>query len=284
MYLIPDLPFYTIAFNDVTYFNREYLDIAFNPNNSFIINREIIEAIEQSIEPENREYFAAFLREIFDNNRAENCESIKVDNYKNTCLSYFTSSNKEFLIPIRVGKQSNFNKVDFLNLLDITSNDEFDVHRKALLTHSYIHLTYQDFKSNEEIENFIENLFSIPKYINEVHCFNRDISKRFIEKLKDKKINYYTLIKHPIRRYLFEYKEVKSDFKKTVSGKFKLYTITDRTLIHERKIFINNLCINFDNAFDNILIEEPTWEITITYDKNKFDNWKKKIIKFKSIN
>lgn len=280
MYLLPELLFYTTVFNDFTYFNKRYLDIAYNPNNYFIINRQIIDTVEQSILPENREYFASFLKEIYDNDRFEICDSINVNNYKNTCLNYFVSSNKEFLIPIKVSEESEFCKKDFCNLLNINSNDEYDIILKLLLTNSYLHITYQDFDSNKKIEDYIEIIFSIPKFINEVHCFNRDISKRFIEKLKGKKINYYTLIKQPIRNYINDYKISKNDMRRTISGKFKLFTITNRTLIHERKIFINNLCINFDNAFENILVDEPTWEITITYNKNKFENWKRKLTSF----
>lgn len=284
MYILPELAFYAKAFNDFTYFNKKHLDIVFNTNNNFIINRNIINNIEESIDPENRDYFASFLKEIYDNNRFEKCESLDVNNYKNSCLNYFNSSNKEFLIPIKNSDDSEFNKTEFCNLLNMNSSDEYDNILRALLMNSYLQVSYQDFDSNEKIENFIKNIFSIPKFINEVHCFNRDLSTRFIEKLNGQKINYFALIKQPIRNYIDEYRQTTNDIKRTISGRFKLYTISNRTLIHERKIFINNLCINFDNAFENILIEEPTWEISITYSKNKFKNWKEKIIEFRPLN
>jgi hypothetical protein len=284
MYILPELAFYTKAFNDFTYFNKVYLDIAFNKNNTFVINREIINFIEGSLDYDNRDYFASFLKEIYDNDRYEKVEALDINDYEESCLNYYEASNKEFLIPIKNSDNSKFNRPQFKNILNMSSSDEYDNILKELLTTSYIQVTYQDFKSNKDIDSFVENLFAIPKFINEVHCFNRDISTRFIEKLKGKRINYFALIKHPIRNYIDEYRQTKNEIKHKISGKFKLFTITDRTLIHERKIFINNLCINFDNAFENILIEEPTWEISITYSQNKFENWKLKTKEFRPLN
>jgi len=280
MILLPDLEFYSTTLNDFNYSNRENLDILFNKNNQFVLNRKVIDNIEEKIHPDNIEYFKSFIRELIDDGRLENINDIEPENYLETSIKYYEISNNEFLIPIKSSEVSGFKKDCFHNLLDINSTNEYDVILKQLLSTSYIQLTYQDFESNNQIDEYLENLFSIPKFINEVHCFNRDISFRFIDRFGRRKINYYTLIKQPVRNYISEYRATKKEFTQKVSGKFKLFTITNRSLIHERKIFINNLCISFDNAFENILVEEPTWEISITYSKNKFENWKKKINQF----
>jgi len=283
MFLLPELAFYVKAFSDFSYFNKSHLDIAFNNDNNFVINKNIIDYVENSLTEENKDYFGTFLRELYDSNRFENCTSIDINNYKNSCLSFYTGSNKSLLIPIKTEENSEFTKTEFPNLLDINSSEEFDKILKTLLMKSHIQICYQDFASNENINEYMSNIFSIPKHVDEVYFFNRDISDRFLKNFRSKKINYYTLIKKPIRNYLNEYRDTKNEFRRTISGRFKLYTIANNTLIHERKIFINNLCISFDNAFENIRIEEPTWEISISYSNDKFLNWKQKIDQFHAV-
>ena len=45
----------------------------------------------------------------------------------------------------------------------------------------------------------------------------------------------------------------------------------------------DNLIITLDNAFDNITIKEPTWEIFVCYDEVKAKDWKKKCSQFLSV-
>src|SRR5690606_8074198 len=115
MLLLTDMEFYSTAFNDFNYSNRKYLDILFNNNNQFVLNKNLIDYIEDKIHPDNIEYFNSFVKELIDQDRIENSNNISPIDYLETTIKYYTSSNKEFLIPIKSSDVSGFRKDVFHN-------------------------------------------------------------------------------------------------------------------------------------------------------------------------
>ena len=286
MNLIPELNFYIKTFSVNKQFNIILLNILFNKRNIFIINKTILEHLEKEIDKANLEYFRAFIKEIYDETRYLKEDSLTVKNYKSDVLNFYLNSNINFIIPIKSNINSEFKREEFNNLLDLTDLEDQNYNSllSSILCKGLISYNYSDFNNNSNIDDLFKNLFKIPNKIDLVYCFNRDYSHRFLEMLANKRMFYYSLVSRDFPRNIHEYNEKKKELRKKLGNRLDIYVTKKRTLIHERKIFINGLSITFDNAFDNILIEEPTWEITIEYSEEKFNTWIKKRTSFNKLN
>jgi len=287
MNILPELDFYVTSFSSNNNSrNRDFQHILFNKRNSFVLNKVILDYIEKNINPDYIEYFRAFTREIYDQNRHLTENSLSIPNYKTDSLSYYNRSSDAFIIPIKTKSDSEFNIYDFKNILDFTNiaENNYNYILKELICTNLISFNFSSFSCNQDIDKLFKNVYNIPKHIDVVYCFNRDYSHRFLKPLANNKIFYYSLVSRNFPSNIHEYEGYKQDLRNELGSRFQLFTTKKRTIIHERKIFVNGLCITFDNAFDNILIEEPTWEITIEYCEDKFDNWTKKTRQFNRLN
>lgn len=282
MTLLFDLDYLNEALSNHTYENKEILDILFNENNSVVLNREMIEYLEVNLPTSSQKILKAFLYNVSDKKRVIKDNSIVLNDYENSFKKYYDNSDIPLLIPVCKELTTFFNRENYVNLFVFNSNELYDDSLKKLLSQNSIIISYQDFNNNDEIISFIDNIYKIPKKIETVYCFNRDISSRFIERFKSERIHYYTLFNR--RTQFYEYKDFRNELRSATSPLLKLYTIKNTSLIHERKIFIHGLCISFDNAFENILVEEPTWDITIQSNLRKQKNWLDKINKFQTVN
>ncbi|ARV14049.1 hypothetical protein [Polaribacter sp. SA4-12] len=287
MNILPELDFYVTSFSSNNNSrNRDFQNILFNKRNSFILNKVILNYIEKNISSDYIEYFRAFTREIYDQNRYITENSLSISNYKSDSLSYYKLSRDSYIIPIKTKSDSEFNISDFKNILDFTNiaENNYDYILKELICTNLISFNFSNFSCNQDIDKLFKNIYKIPKQIDVVYCFNRDYSHRFLKPLANNKILYYSLVSRSFPSNIHEYKGYKQDLINELGNRFQLFTTKKKTIIHERKIFVNGLCITFDNAFDNILIEEPTWEIMIEYCEDKFNNWTKKTRQFNKLN
>ncbi|MEL1241835.1 hypothetical protein [Flavobacterium flavipallidum] len=286
MQLIPEIDFYINSFSNNPFVNRNLLNILFNKKNEFITNKQIINYIESKIDPNNQEYFQAFIKEIFDESRYITVSSLSIENYKNDVYNLYTNSKINYIVPIKFSENSEFRMDEFTNLLDLTNikKNNYNYILNDLLSKGITCYDFSQFNDNSDVEEFFKNLLKIPKNIDIIHCFNRDYSSRFLINLKNKKINYFSLVSRDFPRNIYEYKEIKKELRTILGNKLEIFTTKKRTLIHERKIFIGGLSISFDNAFENILVEEPTWQITVEYCENKFNKWIEKKSQFHILN
>ena len=124
-----------------------------------------------------------------------------------------------------------------------------------------------------EDEFFIANI--IPDRLEELQAY-REIKRQF----KGNKINYYVYFKNFSKNRPYLIDEAK-ELKKNLGSNIKIHFTQNPRIIHERKIFIENLCITFDNSFQNITTTEPTWTIIVEYSEETKNDWLKKASSFK---
>lgn len=285
MNILPELEFYEEVFCNDKIITKDLLNIVFNKNNEFVINREIIDYIENNVHEKKKDLLQAFVKELVDFQRLKSEKSLKVSDYLNTAKNHYSKCSEYYLTPLTLNKLK-FNEIDFVNLINLsdTTKNNYNYIGKELLTKSFISTDFGSFTTDDEIINFIGELFKIPRNIQLVECFNRDYSSKFLDKLKGKKVNYYSLVRREFPTNIAEYKGYKAEMKKNLGSKLNIYYTKKKTLIHERKIFIGPLSLTFDNAFENICVAEPTWEIFIEFNKKKHLKWQEKTKHFKLLN
>ncbi len=285
MTILPELDFYCQAFKNLSPLEKiKPLNILLNPNNKICFNKNLIELIELVVEDKN--LFQSIVKDLFDNNRILSVETTKDLSYNEQLEELYNKLNVEYLIPIIINNESNLNKNGlFINLINI--NDETNLKKDLIVTsillNKSVSYCYNDFENDTQIESFFKELFKIPKLIKNVHIFNREQDVKYLESLKGRNIEYYTLMtKMGSEKYL--HLETLKDMKKFLGGKLKIFSTPNYRIIHERKIIIDGFIINSDNSFQNITISEPTWEISITYCNTKQNAWLTKTINFKELN
>ena len=269
MYLLADLDFYIQAF-DNRYCNNSLRILS--SKHILVINKDMINYIETKIPEEQKERFQSFIIELSDNNKHEPCDSIKVSDFLNTCKSFFNQSKHQFLIPITNSNSPIFTQTDFHNLINLKSTCRFEQNIIEVIMNNTIQLTYSNFSNNNEIDFLIEKVLALPKHIKQAFFFNREADDKFLTKLQGNKIIYYTLLDSR-NQDIEKCKEFRKEQSSILGGNFELYTTRKRTVLHERCFFIGDLCISFDNSFNNININEPSWNMYITYKKDNYNNW-----------
>jgi hypothetical protein len=282
MIILADLKFYSAGFKFGN--NKEktlVLSIIYNDRNNLCLNKKLINFIESEIE--ETESFQAMIKEKFDNGKiiSKNVNP-KIETYSGECLELYNCINKEFLIPLRLDSNSHFENANFSNLVTLNENEKLSVSWivKNLLSKDSIVLSFKDFENDLEIKNFINNVYSISKFNNYIEVFNRDLERVFLDKFKGNKINYYVYFKNFSKNRPYLIDEAK-ELKKNLGSNIKIHFTQNPRIIHERKIFIENLCITFDNSFQNITTTEPTWTIIVEYSEETKNDWLKKASSFK---
>ena len=223
------------------------------------------------------------IKEKFDNGKiiSKNVNP-KIETYSGECLELYNCINILFLIPFSFDSNSHFENANFSNLVTLNENEKLSVSWivKNLLSKDSIVLSFKDFENDLEIKNFINNLYSISKFNNYIEVFNRDLERVFLDKFKGNKINYYVYFKNFSKNRPYLIDEAK-ELKKNLCSNIKILFTQNPRIIHERKIFIENLCITFDNSFQNITTTEPTWTIIVEYSEETKNDWLKKASSFK---
>lgn len=275
MNIVTDLNLFKTVFKDK--FDQEsieYLTIYYQKNNNHILSKEYIELIENTVQ--NTELWKSYFTELSDQGRIVKVESTQVD-ADELCIEIFENYKQDTCVFVSLNNE----KINSLNVRNIPLENESYKVIKSLLTKSNHILYVHDFENNKEIESFFNLILTFQSNVNNIYIFNREFDLKFLNSLKSKRIHYYTLLKRDYK--IFDLKQDLKDnntFKVLGRGLTCYYTF-NRTLIHERKIVLGNLIISPDNAFINLNIEEPTWQITIDNNKVMAQKWKEKCSLFK---
>ncbi len=279
MVLLADLSILELAFSNSRCKNNRILNkILFNNQIQVCLNKNLINEFESLLE--ETEYFQAFIRELYDNDRIVVEKSNANLPFKEQFKEIAINSKISFLIPITLSNIEEYIQ-EIENLIIVDQAEKVNKHWIAieLLTNNLCNVSFVDFKSDIEINAFFENIFKLPKFIKQVKIFNRDQDYRYLTKIKGCNIDYYTLMNGSnANRHIRN--ETKKDIQKELGGKLKLMYTSNRRIIHERKIIFDNLIVTLDNSLENITINEPTWEIYLNYDKEKASKWISKCEQF----
>lgn len=259
--------------------------IIYNSNLTLCLNREYIEEIEA--ENPNNEYFKSIITLLNDNNRLDSTLKFVLSASSKFEQLALNSNKISMLFPLAYNDKidNNIFCFDYKNINSDILNKEFVIYKLAI--HNSLQISHTNFVDNEHIQNFLDSLFSLPCYIQTVKIYNRDVCCKFLSKLKGKNILYYSLQSGKMNTpdYQLMCKDKKDEIKKELGGRSKLFVTPNKRIIHERKIFINDhIIITFDNSFENILKEEPTWTISIELNPSLHREWYNKDTKFKEIN
>lgn len=272
MVLLADLSIFELAFsNSKSKENRTINKILFNNDVQICLNQSIIDEFEKVLE--ETEYFQAYIKELYDNDRiiVENSNpklSIN-EQFKDIAIN----SKISFLIPVCLDNVEEYIQ-EIENIVVLKESKKINRNWIAieLLTNSSCNVSFNDFTKDAEIKLFFDNLFKIPKFIKEIKIFNRDQQFNYLQNIKGHNIEFYTKMSNA-RMELHFRNETKKEMQKALGARLKLLYTNNPRIIHERKIIFNNLIITLDNALENITVEEPTWEIYVNYNKQKAEKW-----------
>jgi len=279
MVMLPHLDIFEISFNFQKYSsNKKIFDLLYNTSSEICFSRNYIEFLEKEVS--NKDAFEALIRELYDTNRIKIENTPLKKNSDEEFIEIATNAKVPLLIPIINDDSNNLiNKVPFLTVIQKAIPVNRHWITLELLSASFCNVSYQNFKNDAEINSFIQSVFSIPKYIRNVTVFDRDQNSNLLSTLKGHHIYFFTFLNAGRNNELYR-KQVKKDLQKTLGGKLKLYYTNNPRQLHERKIIFEDILITIDNAHINLTVAEPTWEIFITYNKEKAAAWKSKCNRF----
>lgn len=282
MVLLPHIDLLETCFNRNLFpKSKKVLNAIYNDDYKICFSKKYIETIENRIS--NRDAFQALIRELFDKNRLTIEETASNGNIDELFIEIAINSKYPLLVPI--SEQDNSNNAIKLPSLTVV-NKASPVNRHwlilELLSSGSCNVSYIDFKNDNQILDFIKDVFSIPKFIRNITIFNRDQNPKMLPSIKGKNIEYYTYF-NGSKQNEYLRRQSKKDLQKSLGGKLKLFYTSNPRKLHERKIIFEDILVTFDNSHENLTIGEPTWEIFISFDKNKSAKWREKCIDFKEV-
>lgn len=255
--------------------NKNVLDliqIFENEDNIFLISKYLIERVELEISknPQLINEFQAFITHIVYEKRFISQSLGKAEVESNEIIEIFnknieTTETFVFLKQNRVCYNSIKQNCCFFNDI-IKPNKNWIILKLA--SQRSLSVRYLDFNNNLEIHNFFKDYFDFNKNSNEViildsYC-NLHRHNLFSPIVGNgQKVSIYT---SSFRKTEFEKgilrKEVKNHFNSKTSVKFS----SDKSLIHERTIMINNIILEINHDFAEVKRSNRNWKIDISYD------------------
>lgn len=241
--------------SDFAKYSKEGINIEkilLNDNNTFIISTALIDYIEDNLSGEVFNRWEDLFKYLSDNNKLKsisNCNTLNTDNI------YSAIGNTDNYIIILKNMELPTNSNDYTCYLKDTSlNSNFLI---KILQNNQITFRSSDFSSNTEIDKFFNKMIDCSKTNKEVIIISRynNFSCNLIQKVKSKfsKKEYWTTLKQdncstnnvPLMKI-------------QLGTSLKVYTGKKKD-IHERKIIIGNMILEFDDDFDKIKSSLHAW-------------------------
>lgn len=240
---------------------RELEKILLNENNRFIISTSLLDFIEgnPSYEKINKwKHIFTFLSDTGKVYSIENCDTLNVD-----VIYDKIEVTDNIVIVLKNSNNASYSN-DYTIYLDDTSfKNKFIL---KILQTNQVTFRNTDFNSNAQINDFFRQLIFCSKtnksivIISRYNKFNCELID--IVKSKFQKKEFWTTLKEDN----CETNNVMA-MKLRLGTFLKIYTGNNRQ-IHERKIIIGNLILEFDDDFDKIKSSITTWTGSCIVNKN----------------
>jgi len=241
--------------------------ILLNENNVFIVNDELFTYIENTIDGNIKFKWEDYFTYLSDNNKIK----VSQNNTLDTKI-IFNEGQKEFDYVIVLKNEHGIASDDSSCNLQLNSTN--DIFFRDLLEKNQISLRNFHFDNNTSIKNFFKKLFNCSKTNQRVIIIARynNFGCDLIEELKNKfrQKSFWTTYKGH-----FDPSTNFSNLQSQLGNSLMLFT-GNNSQIHERKIIIGNLIIEFDDDFNKITADVDTWKCDCSVDKNLAVNLKSK--------
>lgn len=235
-----------------------------NPHHRFLFNKQLEKLISEAIEKDHplRNFYELFIVN-FINGKIIPIEINDEELYQNLDSKY-----KEISTKAKSGTylKFSFDRVinDHVSFVEIKKskkpNKEWLYTSLAVSCNNSVTVRYNDFENVNQIVALLESAYEITNDYEFVNIFdrNQNLDHRIFDWfLGRSRIEYLTMRmpKHQINSFLAE-----------LRGKFiraHVY-VAAAVNIHERRILLKGLIVEFDDDFQNITPDRPTWKIDIT--------------------
>jgi hypothetical protein len=278
--ILPSIEVFNLCFSTKDFREKKKaIDLLYNENNAICLTRNYIELLEKQVT--NSEHFKTLIVELADSGRLKIETTPSGSSLDDEFIEIENNSSLDFLIPITVSDNPRIKTKIKSFLVSIENKNLVGKELLAfkLATKGFIQMYYHDFASDTEVTFVFSEIFKLPRQFKQVFIFDRDKTSVLREGLKNKDIKYYTLHvggkarSHELKPYLL-------DMRQSLGNRVKLFYTNKKKLLHERKVIVDNLIVSADNSMENLLISEPTWEISIIYSPTKSSDWRNKCPSF----
>lgn len=226
--------------------------ILLNDNNLFIISKKLLIYIEEKLSGAILERWENLFLYLHDNNKLKSIQNYDTLNVDEIYASIGNTDNYVFVLK-NISSPINDNEYTCY-LKDSSLNNNFLI---KILQTNQVTFRSSDFNSNAQIDNFFTKMITCSKTNKEVIIIARynNFSCTLIEKVKAKfiKKEYWTTLKN---------NNCSTNnvalMKMKLGSTLKVFTGTNKD-IHERKIIIGNMLLEFDDDFDKIKSSLHTW-------------------------
>lgn len=255
-------------------------NIIFNTSLKVCFSNSYLDLLESK--SENLDVLQALIKELKDDDRLSIEKSFSKSKAEDEFKELAINTKESFFIPIILDDEKSMSSLKSLLVLRKSKKINKEWITTEVLSKNVCCVCYQDFKDDKEIEVFFSHLFTIANYLKEVCVFDREHCASLLTKIKGSHIKYFTCCKSGPNNS-FERQTKQTELQSALGGKLKMFYTSNPRVLHERKIIIENLVITIDNSRNNLTVNEPTWEITITLDQSKAKKWIEKTKAFNEV-
>lgn len=242
-----------------------------NDNSKFLYSKQFFELIKKDLPSEYETEFFALVTKF--NDYGKNIKSSQAStNFDEEILSIYDNSTENLSICIAYSKPDSkiLNHIPNIAILSECEKPNYHwlVTQLAVNHPNKVTVKWSDFKDNNQIQQFFNDIFKIPKRISRVNIFDR--YKRFahtkFNSFKDTcNVSYFTLY---IRSEYFQDEIlIKRHFRKV-----RIHTTANKDIAHGRRIVFENILVKTDNSFENLDLPGD-WDIDIQISPADVADW-----------
>jgi hypothetical protein len=256
-----------------------------NNLNKLVLCKKQLDYIESKIlDGKLKEYFRLFIAEVINSRKVSPNVSLSTndDDIYNSILDGYAELNEshksDFCFCFKKKEEKSNSTNDCIFEEYKKPNMHWLGYNIAAYSPRATTVRYYDFSDDSEINSVIEfyvkrinkaPIISIfDRYLNLDHSVFSSFSNNYL-------VHYYTA-----QQSASQNNENIKNLRKKIK-RLKMF-VGARDIIHERRIIINNLLIEFDDDYWNISVNKNTWKIDITYCPTTVTNIQKKVNCFRN--